>query len=131
MAKGAGQLDYRTFDLSVLEYYRNDPRYSYETDSIHGSISIEDEYFQSKSVPESDQILLKTFGFAYDSDYSRYVAVFLRYLSGLSSEHQKVWAAKEIKGEIKLHPDYYATSIQAYKGLGVLGCQFFKRLWKS
>lgn len=111
LARGAGQLDYRTFDLSVLEYYRNDPRYSYETDFIHGQISITDEFFESDSVPEHDQILLQTFGFAYDDDLNRYVAVFLRYLSNLSPEHQRVWAAKEVKGNIKLHPDYYASSI--------------------
>lgn len=116
LAKGAGQLDFRTFDLSVLEYYRNDPRYSYETDFIHGSISIEDEYFESDLVPETDQILLKTFGFAYDNKFGRYVAVFIRYLSDLSPEHQKVWSAKEIKGDIKLHPDYYASSIEGSWG---------------
>ncbi len=111
LARGAGQLDYRTFDLSVLEYYRNDPRYSYETDFIHGQISITDEFFESDSVPEHDQILLQTFGFAYDDDLNRYAAVFLRYLGNLSPEHQRVWAAKEVKGNIKLHPDYYASSI--------------------
>lgn len=111
LAKGAGQLDFRTFDLSVLEYYRNDPRYSYHTDFIHGYISITDEYFESDSIPEHDQVLLQTFGFAYDDDLNRYVAVFLRYLANLSPEHQKVWAAKEVKGDIKLHPDYYASSI--------------------
>lgn len=83
---------------------------------IHGSICIEDEYFESESVHESDQILLKTFGFAYDDALNRYVAVFLRYLSDLSPEHQRVWAAKEIKGSIKLHPDYFASSIQGSWG---------------
>lgn len=116
LAKGAGQLDFRTFDLSVLEYYRNDPRYSYETDFIHGQISITDEYFESESVPEHDQILLQTFGFAYDDDLNRYTAVFLRYLANLSPEHQRVWAAKEVHGNIKLHPDYYAYSIQGSWG---------------
>ena len=116
LAKGAGQLDYRTFDLSVLEYYRNDPRYAYDTDFIHGSISIEDEYYESGLVAESDQIVLKTFGFAYDSEFCRYVAVFVRYLYNLSPEHQKVWLAKEIKGDIKLHPDYYASSIEGSWG---------------
>lgn len=116
LAKGAGQLDFRTFDLSVLEYYRNDPRYSYKTDFIHGSICIEDEFFESESVPESDQILLKTFGFGYDKKLNRYVAVFIRYLSDLSPEHQKVWAAKEVKGNINLHPDYYASSIEGSWG---------------
>ena len=116
LAQGAGQLDYRTFDLSVLEYYRNDPRYCYSTDFIHGEISIEDKYYESASVPQSDQIILKTFGFAYDDDFNRYVAVFVRYLSDLSPEHQRVWAVKEIKGNIKLHPDYYASSIEGSWG---------------
>lgn len=116
LAKGAGQLDFRTFDLSVLEYYRNDPRYSYRTDFIHGSICIEDEFFESGNVPESDQILLKTFGFAYDKELNRYVAVFIRYLSDLSPEHQRVWAAREIQGDISLHPDYYASSIEGSWG---------------
>ena len=111
LAKGAGQLDYRVFDLSVLEYYRNDPRYSYNTDFIHGQICIIDEFFGSDTIPERDQILLETFGFAYSRDFNRYVAVFLRYLANLSAEHQNVWAAKEVKGDIKLHPDYYASSI--------------------
>ncbi|MGR2952370.1 AAA family ATPase [Vibrio vulnificus] len=111
LAKGKGQLDYMTFDLSVLEFYRNDPRYTYETDFIHGSICITDEYFESSSVPEKDQIILKTFGFAYDDELNRYVAVFARYLANLSPEHQQIWKAKEISGNIKLHPDYYASSI--------------------
>ena len=116
LAKGAGQLDFRAFDLSVLEYYRNDPRYCYSTDFIHGNISIKDEYYDSESVRQSDQVVLKTFGFAYDDALNRYVAVFLRYLSNLSPEHQRVWSAKEIKGNIELHPDYYASSIQGSWG---------------
>jgi hypothetical protein len=40
LANGCGQLEYKAFDLSVLEYYRNDPRYIYETDAISGHISV-------------------------------------------------------------------------------------------
>jgi len=116
LAMGGGQLDFRTFDLSVLEYYRNDPRYSYWTDDIHGQICIEDSYYGSGIVPEHDQVLLQTFGFAYDDDLNRYVAVFLRYLANLSPEHQNIWLAKEVKGNIKLHPDYYASSIEGSWG---------------
>ena len=111
LALGAGQLDFRAFDLSVLEYYRNDPRYSYRTDWISGSISIRDEYFESDAMPEHDQVLLQTFGFAYDEDLNRAVAVFVRYLHDLSPEHQRVWAAKELGHGYKLHPDYYRNSI--------------------
>ena len=111
LALGAGQLDYRVFDLSVLEHYRNDPRYYYETNFINGRISIHDEHYESDSMPKHDQVLLQTFGFAYDDNFNRAVAVFLRYLSKLSPEHQRIWAAKALKGNYKLHPDYYRNSI--------------------
>ncbi|PWU35910.1 AAA family ATPase [Pseudomonas aeruginosa] len=111
LAQGAGQLDYRAFDLSVLEFYKNDPRYHYSTDFIHGQISITDEYFESDSVPDHDQVILQTFGFGYDDNLNRYVTVFIRYLADLSPEHQRVWEAKEVSGTVKLHPDYYASSI--------------------
>jgi len=111
LALGAGQLDFRVFDLSVLEHYRNDPRYYYETDSINGSISITNEYFESETMPEHDQVLLDTFGFAYDDQLNRAVAVFLRYLSKLSPEHQRIWETKRLNGDYKLHPDYYRNSI--------------------
>lgn len=67
LAKGAGQLEFRAFDLSVLEHYRNDPRYYYETNFISGSISIRDEFFENASMPKHDQVLMQTFGFAYDT----------------------------------------------------------------
>ena len=111
LAQGSGQLEYRVFDLSVLEHYRNDPRYYYETNFINGSISIRDEYFESSSMPDHDQVLLQTFGFAHDEDLNRGVAVFLRYLADLSPEHQRVWHAKMLPGDYKLHPDYYRNSI--------------------
>jgi hypothetical protein len=108
---GEAQLAFRSFDLSVLETYRNDPRYSYQTNDICGSISVRDEYFESHDMPERDQVLLETFGFAYDSQMRRAVAVFLRYLAGLSPEHQQTWRSREVEGDFKLHPDYYRTSI--------------------
>jgi len=111
LAQGSGQLDFRVFDLSVLEHYRNDPRYYYETDFINGSISVRDEFFESSSMPDHDQVLLKTFGFAYDEGLNRAVAVFLRYLADLTPEHQRVWSAKMLSGDYKLHPDYYRNSI--------------------
>lgn len=111
LARGHGQLEYRAFDLAVLEHYRNDPRYYYETDFINGSISIRDEFFENGSMPKHDQVLMQSFGFAYDSDFNRAVAVFLCYLADLSPEHQRVWHAKMLFGDHKLHPDYYLNSI--------------------
>jgi hypothetical protein len=61
LAKGCGQLDYRAFDLTVLEFYRNDARYYYRASDVSGAIYAEDD--SQHSLAESDRIFLKTFGF--------------------------------------------------------------------
>lgn len=111
LALGEPQLSYESFDLSVLEFYRNDPRYYYRSNDISGSIGVRDRYYESSEMPTSDQVLLQTFGFSYDSQMNRAVAVYLRYLSTLSPEHQQIWNAKIVKGDFKLHPDYFRPSI--------------------
>lgn len=111
MALGEPQLSFRVFDAHVLETYRNDPRYTYDSSDVSGFISISDEYFESGKVPESDQVLLESFGFAYDDALNRGVAVYLRYLANLSPEHQQIWKARELPVGYKLHPDYYRSSI--------------------
>ncbi len=108
---GEGQLDHHAFDLSVLEFYRNDPRYYYEVDDIRGSISVRDAFFNSSAMRESDQVVLQTFGFGYDEEFERAVVVFSRYLHDLSPEHQQIWNAKRLTGDYSLHPDYYRNSI--------------------
>lgn len=113
LALGAGQLDFRAFDLSVLEIYRNDPRYHYESNDISGWISVTSEHYESKDMPDSDKTLLQTFGFCYSENLDRAVAVFLRYLTDLTPEHQQIWRSKELSGEYRLHPDYYRNSILA------------------
>lgn len=111
LALGHPQLSFRSFDLSVLEFYRNDPRYSYENRDIDGSISIRDEFYRSNRMPERNQVLLQSFGFSFDADLNRAVAVFLRYLADLSPEHQQIWKAKELSQPHDLHPDYFRYSI--------------------
>lgn len=111
LALGEAQLAYRAFDLSILEFYRNDPRYYYNNDDINGSISVRDEYYESNKMHERDQVLLQTFGFAYDEELNRAVATFIRYLADLSPEHQQIWKTKELTRDYKLHPDYYRNNI--------------------
>jgi hypothetical protein len=107
LALGEPQLSYKAFNSRILEFYRNDPRYSYETDDIHGSISAEKE----EKLSESDDTFLETFGFAYDKKIKkRYVAVYLRYLSRLTPEHQQRWNLEIHKGKTFLHPDYARTT---------------------
>ena len=108
LAQGAAQLEFRAFDLSVLEFYRNDPRYHYTTDDVHGTISVKQEH---SGLRDSDEVFLQTFGYCYDADVNRAVAVFLWYLHDLSPEHQRIWQAKLLDRKHYLHPDYYRTSI--------------------
>jgi len=111
MALGEPQLAFRSFDLSVLESYRNDPRYFYKNDDINGSISVRIEYYESNRMAERDQVLLETFGFSYDENFNRAVATYIRYLADLSPEHQQIWKMRELSGDYKLHPDYFRNTI--------------------
>ncbi len=120
LALGDPQLSHVSFDLSVLEFYRNDPRYRYENDDIQGHI-----YYDDEQLPESDKAFLETYGFAYDEDFNRAVAVFLRYLAALTTEHQQIWKAKELSTNFKLHPDYYRNAIIGDWGERVPICQAF------
>lgn len=119
LAWGEPQLSYRTFDLAVLEAYRNDPRYYYRNDDIEGSISIREEFYSSAEMPNRDKVLMQTFGFAYDENRNRVVAAFLRYLSVLSPEHQQIWKAREVRDSYRLHPEYYGSAVGDWSGGGV------------
>jgi hypothetical protein len=111
IALGEPVLNYAVFDLSVLESYRNDPRYFYSTDDIGGWISISDEYYRSSGMKPSDKIMLQSFGFCYKKDtMKRAVAVFYRYLADLTPEHQQIWNSKILSGTYFLHPDYARSS---------------------
>ena len=90
---GEPQLEFHAFDPSVLEYYRNDPRYYYETDDISGHISVTDPVSGQSPMLARDQVVLESFGFAFDDSLERAVVVFTRYLSDLSPEHQQLWEA--------------------------------------
>jgi hypothetical protein len=130
LALGEPQLAYRSFDLGILENYRNDPRYIYRNDDINGYISVRSEFFESEQMAEHDQILLESFGFSYDSDLNRAVAVYLRYLANLSPEHQQIWKARELSGDYQIHPDYYRNTIVGDWGQGVpILTAFLKELY--
>jgi hypothetical protein len=112
LALGEPQLSFRAFDLSILEHYRNDPRYYYRNDDIRGSISVRDIFCESGEIAPRDRVFLQTFGFCYDQDFNRAVAVFLRYLAQLRPEQQQLWKTRELGGNYKLHPDYYRNAIE-------------------
>jgi hypothetical protein len=111
LALGEPQLAYRVFDLTVLEEYRKNPRYRYWTNDVGGQICINGERRDDGSGGDGDQVLLPTFGFAYDAAQTRAVAVLLHYLAALTPKHQKIWKDKELKGTFELYPDYFGTTI--------------------
>ena len=111
LALGAAQLDFRAFDLRVLEWYRNDPRYEYRVDDIHGSIVLKAEQERTEKNTVKDSLELFRFGFAYDEDMKRAIAVFLRDLSGLSAEHQLLLQTYLVNGEYSLHPGFHQSTI--------------------
>lgn len=106
LAFGEPQLAFYSFNLSILDFYHNDPQYRYWSNDISGTIC-----YETENMEESDKILLESFGFSYNKDMDRAVAVFLIYLSRLSPEHQQVWNAKLKRGEFFLHPGYMQSSI--------------------
>src|ERR1017187_4221635 len=94
LALGEPQLAYAVFDLAVLELYRNDPRYYYHSDDVSGRISIQSKHVKDLARP--DQVLLESFGFAFNARLDRAVAVFLRYLSRFSPDHQQIWQSRDL-----------------------------------
>jgi hypothetical protein len=99
------------FDLDTLDRYYRDPRYHFDFHDFAGSISISTEHYESSDVAERDKILLQTFGIGYDSNRNRVVAVFLRYLSDLSPEHQQIWNTYVVSGQCSMNSDYTRATI--------------------
>lgn len=112
MALGCAHLDYRTFELHVLEQYRNDPRYYYRVSDVDGYISVKDEHYDGREMKDSDKVLLRHFGFAYNDSMNRAVAVFMTDLCKLSSEHQQIWHHRLLPGDYRLHPIFWETKVQ-------------------
>ncbi len=108
LALGFYQLNYEAFDLSILEMYRNDPRYYFINSDIQGQIYYSNSRNSKKNNP--DNIYLQEYGFCFNKKNERAIAVFLTRLSGLTPEHQQMWNAKKLKGKFLLHPDFYKMS---------------------
>lgn len=109
LARGKPQLAYQSFDLQVLERYRDNARYRYAASDIIGTI------FSYGSVGEnalqSERVLLKSFGFSHDPQGRRAVAVFLCYLARMPADDQQHWLSYRVDGEYRLNPDFYRTQI--------------------
>jgi len=112
LALAEPQLSFRFFETDVLERYSNDPRFDFEFHDFSGSISCKYDEFGDAILREEDRIFLKSFGLGFDSNSNRLIAVLLRDLGCLSSEHQVYWSAKEVPAsECKVLADYYDNCI--------------------
>jgi hypothetical protein len=107
LALGEAQLDHRSFDLHALEPYRNDPRYWYDSDDIVGQIYVQQD---SEGIRDEEDVYLR-FGFSYDGEENRYVAMFLWDLFKLPPQAQQLWQMREVNIPTILHPEYFRTQI--------------------
>jgi len=99
------------FELPVLERYFRDPRYLCWFGDYAGSISIGNEAYESDETRDRDKITIQSFGIGYNSQRRRVVAVFLRYLSDLSIEHQMYWKTHEVDEMCTMNSDYARATI--------------------
>lgn len=113
LALGEGQLDPVYFDLAILESYSADPRYRFVWSDYNGSIGLTEEHYKAADKDPADDSFLQTFGLGYDDREQRVVVVHLRYLHGLSAEHQQIWNAKLVKRPCKMVYEYYQNGILA------------------
>lgn len=108
---GAPQVQPQGFDLGVLERYHSDPRYDFRLTDHAGRIDLTDEASESGTMSKRDDVFLQTFGVGYGEDRVRLAVVYLRYLSGLSPDHQQYWRSFEYRDKFSVHPEYYRSSI--------------------
>lgn len=112
LALAEPQLSFRFFETDVLERYSRDPRFDFEFHDFSGEISCRYDESGKAILRQEDQIFLKSFGLGFDSNSNRLIAVLMRDLGGLSSEHQVYWGTKEVSAsECKVLADYYDNII--------------------
>ena len=114
MALGSPAMVPAFFDVALLEGYRNDPRYRYETDDATGRIELTEEFSEAEHVAEGDQVSLRRFGFASDGDGLRVVVAYHRDLWRLTPQHQSLWTAREVQGAFKVHPNFHAMMVGSW-----------------
>ena len=111
LALAEPQLAFRAFDTGALERYTRDPRYTVHFADYMGRMSIGDESFSNERFPERDKVSLQTFGLGFTDDQVPHVVVYLRYLAGLSPDHQKYWSSYLVDDEVRPCRQYLQSSI--------------------
>jgi hypothetical protein len=105
LAMGKPQLVPLFFDMFVLENYFSDPRYHIYHYDYGGNISY------TEQLEIRDQAIIQSFGLGYKPEGERVVAVYLRYLSDLTPEHQQRWMTHIVNESCKIAFAYYQNTI--------------------
>jgi hypothetical protein len=119
LRKGEPQLQPTFFEPSVLERYHSDPRYEFEVHNFGGHIAISGDYYESDQMPGRDKVIIQSFGYGRTEHDQPVVVVFLRYLSRLTSEHQKHWQGHQAPGSCRINSDYRNASVLGNWGEGL------------
>ncbi len=125
LMRGVPQLSFRFFDLRMLEWYRNDPRFICEGDDINYRI------FQKADTQITGRRLIKDdfeffrFGFAYNGKKERAIVAFICDLNKLPYEQQIEMERHELKGDYQPHPVFYETKILGNFSSGISACSAF------
>ena len=112
LALAEPQLKPLFFELEVLDRYFSDPRYDFKFEEYSGRISCKYDENDNPIVREEDQVFLKTFGLGIDEKNNRVAVVYLRYLKGLTEEHQIFWKSKEKMSNCKMLAEYHQNTIE-------------------
>ncbi len=123
MAMGMAQLEFWSFDIRAMEWYRNDPRFDVDIDDISFRITIKDEYAATMAADDRDNISIDRAGFCYDSAGHRSLAVFARDLARKPSHHQIQWQQFALDGSFRLQEDFFVSSVLGDwpRGISVFG----------
>ncbi len=111
LVRGEAQLAFRAFEMAALERYSNDPRYLVHFNDYMGRMSIRDESFQDQTFPERDKVSLQTFGLGLRDKLVPHLIVYLRYLTGLSPEHQQYWMSYLVPDGVQMCRQYFQSSV--------------------
>ena len=107
---GAPQLLALAFSLDLLDSYKGDPRYTFDSYDFGGRIGFTEQ--SERQLSEDERISIR-FGVGYAEADNRVVAVYLTDLRSLPPRQQRLWIESMAEGECRMSEDYYRTTILA------------------
>jgi hypothetical protein len=111
LASSDAQLLHAAFEVSVIDRYRRDPRFSFYFNDYIGTASFSVAESEYDASAERDKTYIKSFGLALNDEKNPAVATFIRDLANLTPEHQQHWASYQLGSEYKICHQYYQASI--------------------